>query len=99
MFLASVPDELAVTEPGVGTRVSTGLGETGTLAVGKWVWRREAGSLPWGQGSLAPWHCSETLGIWETGRSELQVWEETCHLVAPVVTASEDQLVISYRTG
>lgn len=84
MFLASVPDELAVTEPGVGARVSAG-----TLAVGKWVWRREAGSLPWGQDSLTPCRCSETLGIWEMGRSELQVWEETCHLVAPGVTTSD----------
>lgn len=101
MFLASMPDDMAVTEPGIGIRLRTGHKEMDThtaweVVLEMWVWfpARGQGSI----GSLALHGNPGYLGNF-LNRSELQVCKETCHLVAPWVTSSKGQLVIHCRTG
>lgn len=92
MFLASVP------EPGVGTRVRAGPGETGILTVGKWSGEGRLVPCP---GDRAAWLPGVALKPWVTGKQA-----EVCYRCGgdlppgcTRVTTSEDQLVISYRTG
>lgn len=54
---------------------------------GEWVRRSEAGT------------CRSPGRLGTSDGREVQVWQETCRLVALRVTVTEGQLVISCRTG